>query len=136
MYDALDIAKYIVSKCINEKSPITNLQLQRILYIIQKDFLKRGSPAFADSIEAWGFGPAIPRVYYHFGTFGAEPITFIFDSPSINPLDALRIMDVVRTKRDYDPYDLSQETLDNAWAQTYKNGEGNRQKIPLDALIK
>ena len=39
IYDALDIAKYIVDKCTTEKCPITNLQLQKIMYFLQKKYL-------------------------------------------------------------------------------------------------
>lgn len=52
MYRAMDLANYIVDKCIKDNTPITNLQLQRILYFAQKDFLERESRAFSDDIEA------------------------------------------------------------------------------------
>ena len=52
MYAAIDLSKYIVSKCIRDDHPISNLQLQKILYYIQKDFLKKGKIAFPDDIEA------------------------------------------------------------------------------------
>ena len=55
MYSALELSKYIVTKCINDGKPISNLQLQKILYYIQRDFLKQGEPAFSDTIEAWQF---------------------------------------------------------------------------------
>ena len=48
MYNALDLSKYIVSKCIEDSHPIRNLQLQEILYYIQKDFLQRDEIAFFD----------------------------------------------------------------------------------------
>lgn len=76
MYRALDLANYIVDKCIKDGTPITNLQLQRILYFVQKDFLKRGSQAFSDYIEAWWFGPVVPTVYFCFCGFDAMPILF------------------------------------------------------------
>ena len=40
MYSALTIAKYIIDKCTEENSPISNLQLQKILYYIQSEFNK------------------------------------------------------------------------------------------------
>ena len=46
MYKALDLANYIVDKCIKDDAPITNLQLQRILYFIQKDFPQEGVTGF------------------------------------------------------------------------------------------
>lgn len=38
---ALEVAKYVVTKCNKDKCPISNLQLQKILYYIQHDFLKK-----------------------------------------------------------------------------------------------
>ena len=38
MYKAMELSTYIVSKCIKEDCPISNLQLQKILYYIQKAF--------------------------------------------------------------------------------------------------
>ena len=52
MYTALDFAKYIVKKCIDDGHPISNLQLQKILYYIQKDFLRRGDIAFEDDMAS------------------------------------------------------------------------------------
>ena len=48
---ALDLAKYIVTKCVKDNCAISNLQLQKILYFIQRDFLRCDKPAFSDAIE-------------------------------------------------------------------------------------
>ena len=57
MIDVLDLALYIVNKCVNEGCLVTNLQLQKVLYYIQVEFLqKKGVLIFEDSIEAWKFG--------------------------------------------------------------------------------
>ena len=50
MYNAIDLSKYIVSKCVKDGHPVSNLQLQKILYYIQKDFLQRDEIAFSDNI--------------------------------------------------------------------------------------
>ena len=51
MYRAVGLANYIVDKCIEDNTPITNLQLQRILYSVQKDFLKRYvAPSYNDLV--------------------------------------------------------------------------------------
>ena len=34
MYKALEIAKYVIDKCTRENNPISDLQLQKILYYI------------------------------------------------------------------------------------------------------
>lgn len=63
MYAALSIARYIIDKCTKERYPISNLQLQKILYYIQREFLQQGMKAFPEEIEAWQFGPVVPEVY-------------------------------------------------------------------------
>ena len=70
-YQATDIAKYIINKCTIEKHAISNLQLQEILYYIQKKFLEIELKAFEDDFEVWPSGPVIPEVYYIYCGFGA-----------------------------------------------------------------
>ena len=74
MYLALEIAKYIIDKCTKDNCPISNLQLQKILYYIQREFLQQGEIAFPEEIEAWQFGPVVPEVYRQYCGFGALPI--------------------------------------------------------------
>ena len=59
-YKAMDVAKYIITKCARNEHPISNLQLQKILYILQKEYLQRDQKClFFDDFEAWAFGPNI-----------------------------------------------------------------------------
>lgn len=74
MYSALNIAKYIIDKCTRERYPVSNLQLQKILYYIQREFLQLGTKAFSEEIEAWQFGPVVPAVYRQYCGFGALSI--------------------------------------------------------------
>lgn len=139
MYKALYIAKYVVNKCTVEKSPVSNLQLQKILYYIQKGFLKRfDEPAFSDSIEAWQFGPVVPNVYYHFCGSGAMPIDITYDGIEIENLQHKECIDnIIDEKRDIAPWKLVEDTHKSggAWDQIFKNGEGNHQIISI-GLIK
>ena len=138
MYTALDLSKYIVKKCIDDGHPINNLQLQKILYYIQKDFLSRGDLAFLDDIEAWQFGPVVPNVYYHYCGYGVMPITFVNGSAEISDYDIGILNPIIEVKRALNPWDMVAETQkpDGAWAQVYKNGEGNRHVIPTDLIRK
>lgn len=136
MYDALTVAKYIVTKCVQDGCPISNLQLQKILYFVQLDSLKQTKlPAFSDDIEAWKFGPVVPDVYYHFCGFGALPILATY---KINPELASNssLNNVVKRKREMDPWDLVEEAHEpgKPWATIFKNGEGNRSVIPIDLI--
>lgn len=137
MYRAVDLANYIVDKCIKDNTPITNLQLQRILYFVQKDFLKRGSPAFSDYIEAWGFGPVVPNVYFCFCGFGAMPILFIPRDTVPNLSTDKNIIDnIVESKRSLTPWEIAKETrkITGAWSKVYDNGKGSQRIIPVDLI--
>ena len=138
MFDALDLAKYIVTKCINDGHPISNLQLQKILFYIQKDYLMRNRVAFADNIEAWQFGPVVPNVYYRFCGFGAMPITSSHTAISMAVEDSEIIDRIVEEKRALDPWELVEEThkKNGAWDLVYQNGNGNHEIISLDLIKK
>ena len=116
MYRAIDLANYIVDKCIKDNTPITNLQLQRILYFVQKDFLKRGSQAFSDDIEAWDFGPVVPNVYYYFCGFGATTISVSRDTAPNLSTDKNIIDNIVEAKRDLESWVTAKETNKNTGA--------------------
>lgn len=135
---ALDLSKYIVSRCVNDGCPISNLQLQKILYYIQKEFLQtRNEVMFYDDIEAWQFGPVVPNVYYYFCGFGAMPISspFLCDV-SLNDKDSAIIDNIVKSKRTLDPWEMVNEThkRGGAWDKTYKDGNGNRSIIPIELI--
>ena len=137
MYAAIDLAKHIVSKCIADSHPISNLQLQKILFYIQKEYLvTRDERAFSDAIEAWQFGPVVPNVYYYFCGFGSMPITIPFDQVQIEDQDAEIIDPIVEEKRVLYPWDLVSEThkKGGAWDQTYKDGNGNREEIKIELI--
>lgn len=135
MYSALELSKYIVTKCYNDGCPISNLQLQKILYYIQKDFLERNEQAFSDDIEAWQFGPVVPNVYYHFSGHGAMPISTKYDNVQI--LDN-RIDCIIEEKRELNPWDMVKDThkQNGAWAKIYDEGRGNHGVIPLYLIKK
>ncbi len=136
MYTAIDLSKYIVPKCIGDGHPISNLQLQKILYYIQKDFLSHDDIAFSDDIEAWQFGPVVPDVYYHYCGYGAMPISSAFEKFNIDDKDKNAINTIVESKRILDPWTMVAEThkVNGAWDQIYKKGLGNHQVIPIDLI--
>lgn len=135
-YSALDISKYVVTKCVNDEIPISNLQLQKILYYIQKKYLRDGDVAFFDSIQAWQFGPVVPEAYYYFCGNGANPITSIFDK-TLDEGDKKKIDAIVEAKRQLDPWDMVEETHkpSGAWAKIYRGGLGNKETIPPELIV-
>lgn len=132
----MELSTYIVSKCIKEDCPISNLQLQKILYYIQKAFLDRGDRAFSDNIEAWQFGPVVPNVYDHYCGYGAMPISFSSIKYDVAKEDKQLIDSIVESKRVLAPWDLVEEThkKGGAWDKTYKNGSGSHEVIPTELI--
>ena len=118
IYQAMDIARYVINKCTTENHPI--LQLQKILYFLQRKYLveEQGRPLFRDDIQAWQFGPVVPEVYYQYCGFGSMTIGMYYDI-SLDSQDMVRIDQVVEDKRDRKPWELVEETHapDKAWAQ-------------------
>lgn len=135
---ALDIAKYIVSKCTADGRPISNLQLQKILYYIQVAFLKeKAMPCFSDEIEAWMFGPVVRNVYIHFSTYAAVPIISLDETYLPLCEDDKRLIDsIVETKRKARPWELVNDThkQGKAWDIVYRNGKGDKQVIDKELL--
>lgn len=136
-----DVAQYIVLKCINEGHPISNLQLQKILYFCQCEYLKKtGDPLFDDSFVAWQYGPVIPDVYRKYSLWGGNHIDWI--KQSISPLhidsEILAIINpIIEKKRDVPPWDLVSQTHtpDSPWYKTYKNGLGDGSTIPIELIM-
>ena len=84
-YNAIDLARYIISKCSKEHCSISNLQLQKILYYIQVEWLsKNNEPLFNNDICAWQFGPVVPDVYYLYNGYGASKILSQYDKNMID----------------------------------------------------
>lgn len=137
MYDAVELAKYIVSKCIKDERPISNLQLQKMLYYIQKEFVDNDTRAFSDEIEAWQFGPVVPNVYYFFCGSGSMPIILPYRGEEPESHDKERIEKIIVQKRSINPWDMVRDTHKEggAWYRVYNGGLGNKQVIPI-SLIK
>ena len=73
---------------------LTNLQLQKMLYLAQMFYLgQRGERLLNGSFEAWDYGPVLPLVYSQVKTFGSGPIRNVFygvsDVQDLNRADML-----------------------------------------------
>mgnify|MGYP000856125448 CR=1 FL=1 len=80
MIKAIDVANYIVCYAAENHSnkPLTHLKLQKILYYVTTEFLKKNpeiNSIYPEKVEKWQFGPVISDVYNEFKTYGGKPIT-------------------------------------------------------------
>ena len=78
IYDVLSICRYVINYSDKQGYGISNLKLQKLLYFIQAYFLRaKGEPCFSDAIEAWNFGPVVPKAYHEYKQFGCGNIPLI-----------------------------------------------------------
>lgn len=95
-YDVLDVCRYIINYSNEKDYGISNLKLQKVLYFVQAYFLitRPGKPCFLERIEAWDFGPVIPKAYCSYNQYGGGDIPTIrsyVESPDNRPWDVRRI---------------------------------------------
>lgn len=73
--DAVELAYLIVNMSVDNRDYISNLKLQKLLYLIQVEYIRiYGQPLFENKIEAWRYGPVVPSVYREFSKFGGGVI--------------------------------------------------------------
>ena len=77
MASAEAIARYFLYLAAQgeEPSPITHLQLQKLLYYAQGWTLAmRDRPLFNSEVQAWKHGPVVPEVFPKFTDYGSDAI--------------------------------------------------------------
>ena len=136
-YSVLIIAKKI---CELSNWEITNLELQKILYIINMLYLgKNNKPLIKEKFEAWMYGPVVPELYEITRVFGADEIEkWMFND--IDNLEDKKTNDFVENcynqLKDFKPSELVALThiKNGAWDKNYKSDETNL--IPNEDIIK
>lgn len=136
---ANELSDYIVDMCLSEGHPISNLQLQKILYFCQLEYLREtDSFLFDDDFQAWKYGPVIPSVYRKYSIWGGKKINFHSDWDYHIPNAVIEtIRDEIRSKRAKEPWELVDETHKpgSAWSKVYKDGLGDGNVIAKELLI-
>ena len=137
LYNAMQVADYIIDYCTKKGEPISNLKLQKLLYFLWVEFYKKYQRSlFSDSMYAWQFGPVVPDVYYEYCTYGGRPINLKCET-EIEEEDKKDLERIIDEYRLIPVNELVNRThqQDTAWYSVYDGGKGNHQKIPFDILI-
>lgn len=136
---ANELSGYIVDMCLREGHPISNLQLQKILYFCQLEYLRKtGSFLFDDDLQAWKYGPVIPSVYRRYSIWGGKRINFHSSVEYRIPNTVGEVIDgEIRLKRAKEPWELVDETHKpgSAWSKVYKGGLGDGDVITKELLV-
>lgn len=152
---AADVAAFIVEDSTNTGMMVSNLLLNKILFLIQRDYMVEnyGNPVFSDDFEAWQFGPVVPQVYFLYSKFGGSRITepvmfrrlnfFTEQKETTEPLKAKdaffvkeKLSDI--SKRKF--YEIAREVCENdlSWSSVYNKdgieGSGYRHVISKETI--
>lgn len=77
---AVDLARYIVNYCYEKGNPISNLQLQKVLFIVNNKYCKRNGRFLINepynSFKVYPYGPTVPYVYNYFKRWGSDKILY------------------------------------------------------------
>lgn len=143
MIKGIMLAKYIVTRCMNDRRPINNLKLNKIIFIIQREYAKRyDKKLIDDDFTAKPFGSVVPDVYEYFFMNGSMDIIDIFKEECgeitniLNASQMIFIDAIIDKYRDYEPWDLISECMkeNGAWSNIYNNGKGKDETIPFQII--
>ncbi|KCZ99319.1 Panacea domain-containing protein [Hyphomonas oceanitis] len=99
------ICNYIIAASLRNERPVTNLALQKLLYLTHAHYVMRyDKPLVTGYFEAWQFGPVMPAIYKELKPFGRRPINRLFEdidlfSGEVRPLppvDDAATLDLLR----------------------------------------
>lgn len=115
MVSALSVGNTILKRGQAEGREITPMKLQKLIYIVYKEYYKRTDSAlFPERFEVWKYGPVIQSIYDTFKEFGANAIKKMGISSD-------GYVYVVNE----DASSIFKEVLDNVWDK-YKKYDGIR----------
>src|SRR5437667_6160307 len=67
--------------CLARSWSVTNLEINKILYIAHMAMLGRTDgtlPLVTEFFQAWDYGPVLPTIYHRAKAFGNEPVQDVF----------------------------------------------------------
>jgi len=86
MENIYSVCSFLINRGIEEDNPITNISLQKLLYLAQGLHLSETElKLFHNKIYAWEYGPVVRDVYHYFKYFGKNPIDDFYEMDSILP---------------------------------------------------
>ena len=136
---ARNLGHYVVDKCAADGRPVSNLQLQKILYFLQSVYCRvTGALLFNDEFEAWPYGPVVSDVYREFSKNGGNVIEERFSAEiEFDEWTKHFIDDGIEVLRDKSPWDLVQTShaKGSPWDIVYNERGAHKGRIPNDLIV-
>ncbi len=124
--NALVVADKLIRLSLEEETPLTPMQVQKLTYFCHAWMLGLGyGPMFLDAVESWQFGPVIRDVYHALKQYGGNHITqpiFRVAEDTFTDVEQAIINVVWQRYGHLDGPTLSSMTHapDSPWHQTYQ----------------
>ena len=134
MFNANEVALWILEKAKERGIGISHMQLQKLLYYCQGQYIAMtGKKLFDEPIEAWEHGPVVRSVYNVFKRHGKSNIPPVADTAVPEDVAPL-IESIVREKGHFSAYRLRCMTHDEP---PYRETEQNEEITPdkLDSFF-
>lgn len=131
-----DAAQYL---CALSGWKLSNLQLQKMLYIADMNFVGQGYGRLVDEdFEAWDYGPVLPTLYHKCKAFGSKPVPQVFwGAADIRGTNEAWFLDTAwESLKSATPGQLVESTHSalGAWVRRYVPG-AKQIKIPSQDMI-
>lgn len=139
--NARDLSHYVVDKCTTENHPVSNLQLQKIMYFLQSVYCEATDRLlFPDEFEAWPYGPVLRDVYREFSPYGGGLICRNYNDFDPYMLGAAKdfIDEGISVLRRKSPWDLvaTSHADGSPWSIVWNGDDGYKAKIPNSLICK
>ena len=137
-YNAMDVAKLIITDGYDRCKFVTNLRLQKLMYFVWIAYYKKKKePLFRERFYAWKFGPVVLSVYKEFCRFVSDPI-FREYTVDISPEDAKIITDAAAEHDEDSTAALVRITHreGSPWSNAFGDGSGYNNEIPFEEIIR
>lgn len=118
---------------------ISNLQLQKLLYMADMNFVGTSSGRLLpEDFEAWDYGPVLPSLYHKCKAFGSKPIPNVFwGARDLNGSAEAQMLELAWDNlRSLSAGQLVEVTHapDSAWIRKYSPGARNIKITTLDMV--
>lgn len=133
-----DVSNYFLSLAQQEKVRLTNLRMQKLLYYSQGFHLAlHDKPLFDDEVEAWDFGPVLPRIYFSYQNLVEQSLK-AFNAQEKDILSSAIVKLMRAVFHQYGSYEvwslLDKKYTETPWSDAYQSE--CKAVIPLASLKK
>jgi uncharacterized phage-associated protein len=139
-YSAITVANVFITIAEREGKVLTNMKLQKLVYMAHGFGLAFDKPLIKNEVHAWKYGPVIPQLYKMLAKYGAGTVTELIPSHEPDMESTLEAFEII--KRVWNGYgkfsggQLSAITHEagSPWSQTWL--KENFSVIPEDLIAK